>query len=174
MVNTIRTICTSKRMGLTMEGYKRIVLISKQSGYPPNLSIKTLAPRLSSMLPWFRVGSAMFWFQIMNTANVFVLIGQFPEPRASFNVIMGDGVNPDVINEMVAKLNGVYPFKYVIPACLLPHLDILIGGTCWKGIEVQAAMTALFAFKALRWHFRYLIAWMDWFSTFSHTILLTC
>jgi len=52
----------------------------------------------------------MFWLQIMNTANVLVLIGQFPKPRASFNIIMRDGVNPDIIDEMVAKLNGGNPF----------------------------------------------------------------
>jgi len=48
--------------------------------------------------------------QIMNTANVFVLIRQLPKPRTPLNIIMGDRVYPYVIDEMViAKRNGGNP-----------------------------------------------------------------
>ena len=47
----------------------------------------------------------MFRLHVMDTADVFVLVGQLSEPRASFYVIMGNRGNPDIIYKMGSKLN---------------------------------------------------------------------
>jgi len=51
----------------------------------------------------------MLWLYIMDSANVFVLLGQFPEPRTSFYVIMGYRADPNVVYKTVSNLNGINP-----------------------------------------------------------------
>jgi hypothetical protein len=43
----------------------------------------------------------MFRLNVMDSTDLNILIGQLPEPRASFDIIMGDRGNPDVVNAMV-------------------------------------------------------------------------
>jgi hypothetical protein len=113
----------------------------------------------------------MFRLKIMDTANVFVLIWEFPKPRTALNIIMGVRADPYVIYEMVAKLNRVYPFQNILSAFILPHGDIVIGGTCGECIvQVQATMTALDAFKAFRWHDRLHLGRLDLVHTNPHTL----
>jgi len=69
----------------------------------------------------------MFRLQIVNTTDVFILLWQFPKPRAPLNVLPCDRADPYVVDEMGSKLNGGNPFQYVMPSCPLPHLDVLIG-----------------------------------------------
>jgi hypothetical protein len=52
----------------------------------------------------------MFGFHVMDTANVFILIWQFSEPRAALYIIMGDRADPNIIYEMGSKLNRGNPF----------------------------------------------------------------
>ena len=52
----------------------------------------------------------MLWLNIMDTADILVLIGQFPEPRASFHIVMCDRGYPYIMNGIIAKLDGVHPF----------------------------------------------------------------
>ena len=77
----------------------------------------------------------MFRLNIVDSTTILVLIGQFPKPRASFYIIMGHRGNPNVVNAMIPKRDGVHPFKDVISAFLLPHFDIFISRTCGEGIQ---------------------------------------
>ena len=47
--------------------------------------------------------------EIMNTANVFVLIWKLPKPRTPLNIIMGNRADPNVVYEMISKLNWINP-----------------------------------------------------------------
>ncbi len=51
----------------------------------------------------------MLRLNIMDSANVTVLIRQFPEPRTAFNIVMCDREYPYVMNTMISKLDSVYP-----------------------------------------------------------------
>jgi hypothetical protein len=77
----------------------------------------------------------MFWLNVIDSTEILILIGQLPEPGTPFDIIMGDRGNPNVMNAMIPKLYGVYPFKNVISAFPFPHFDILISCTCGEGIQ---------------------------------------
>ncbi len=66
----------------------------------------------------------------MNAADIFFLLGQFPKPRASFDIIMGDRANPNVIDAIViAKGDRVNPFQYVVPPFSFQHFDVIFRYT---------------------------------------------
>ena len=86
----------------------------------------------------------------MDTANVFVLIWEFSEPRTALNIVMGDRGNPYIVYDAVSNLNGINPIQYVLPSCSLPHLNVSIGNACGKSIKIQTAMFAvLFLLRAM-------------------------
>jgi hypothetical protein len=51
----------------------------------------------------------MLWLNIMDSADILILIGQFPEPRTPLYIVMGNRGNPDVVNAMLPKLDSVHP-----------------------------------------------------------------
>jgi hypothetical protein len=67
------------------------------------------------------ISSAMFGFEIVNPTDIFVLVRQFSQPRASFDIISGYGAYPDIINILAtANRYWVDPFQYILPARFLP------------------------------------------------------
>jgi hypothetical protein len=52
----------------------------------------------------------MLRLNIMDTADILILIGQLPEPRTPLYIVMGDRGNPDIMDTMIPKLDGVHPF----------------------------------------------------------------
>jgi len=59
-----------------------------------------------------------------------------------------------------------------MPSCSLPHFYILIGGTCGKGIKIQAAITALDTLESFWWHVMFLLPEWIWFCPYTHTMPL--
>jgi hypothetical protein len=62
------------------------------------------------MFTIFGICSAMLRLNFMDTADILILIGQLPEPRTPPYIVMGDRGNPDIMDTMITKLNGVHPF----------------------------------------------------------------
>jgi len=51
----------------------------------------------------------MLRLNVMDTANILVLIGQLLEPWTPLHIVMGDRGYPNVMNTMIPKLDGVHP-----------------------------------------------------------------
>jgi hypothetical protein len=86
-----------------------------------------------SMLPRFRKIPANLWFNPMDLADVLVLLGKFPQPRAAVDIFPSPRANPDVVKVMrlagfvLANRDETDPLQNVFTTFCSPELDVLIS-----------------------------------------------
>ncbi len=67
-------------------------------------------------------------FYIMNPADVFIFVRQFPEPGASGNILTCFRVDPDIVNRLVlTQRNNIDPFQDIMPPLALPEENVILG-----------------------------------------------
>ena len=88
---------------------------------------------------------------VMNEAYILTIIGPAVQPRAS-GFFAGLGVKPHFIRVLALFLfKTANPGDDIVPARLLPHTDVLLGGRQWTRIG-SAAMAAQLASEIFRRH----------------------
>ena len=96
----------------------------------------------------------MLGFNIMDSADVFVLILYLLQPRAFLDILPCDWAYPNVIDELtLPDLYWINPFQDVLSAHPFPHAYVFVGRARRESvIKVQTAMSALLALEVLRGH----------------------
>jgi hypothetical protein len=86
-----------------------------------SLVFKSPATRFLSVLSRSRISATMSRLCVVNPTDIFVLVRQFSQPGASFDIISGNGAYPNIVYELIAADgNWVDPFQYILPARFLP------------------------------------------------------